>query len=120
METCSTNTRYTLKQVVDFCWQHRGKHGFHNYTYEEASRAILYAADDNGLLIVCDDHGICGVVSFEENHKGRSIFINHIFGIRDGFRTMIHECFKRYPGYSVAGFRGPKIVTYQPRNLKYG
>ncbi len=113
--------RFTLKQVLDFCWEYRGKHGFKTFTYAQAAGAIVDAANNrNSLHVVSDDLGICGAIIITEKAESCHIFIHHIFTTRLGFRTLIQEAFKRYPGYSVVGLRKQKQVTYNYRNLKYG
>ena len=112
--------RFTLKEILEFCWNNRGKNGFKHFTKEEAAATIVSAANYNNLDTFYDDNGICGAIIYTANAADRFVYVHHIFAIRGGFRSMIQEAFQRYPGYSVVGLRRQKDRTYNQRNLKYG
>jgi len=116
MEPCSIPSPYTLKDLLEFCWTHKGKKGFHDFTYVQAAATIVRAAADNQLIHVIDNRGICGICIFSEYPQ--RIYVHHIFGLRAGFASLIAECFRRYPKHDILGQRrGDKVVTFNTKHL---
>lgn len=117
METNSTNSRFRLSDVVDFCYANRKRRGFKDWSWTEIAGEIVYYDKHNQLHIVSDDQGICGVICISV--AARQIFIHQIVCVRQGFPTLVAEWQKRYPDYTLAGLRDGKLKTYTRKNF-YG
>ena len=103
--------RFTLENVVNFCWKHKRNKGFKEHGYEQVGEQIVWAADNGKLLIVADDGGLCGVCVFTKYPD--SIYIHHIVGTREGFRTIATEFVRRFSEIPIKGLRNSKLKTYQ-------
>jgi hypothetical protein len=103
---------YTLRDVTDFCEKHKGQRGFPGANYSEIAKQIVYASRDSRLVII-EDYEICGVCVFTPFEYHKRLYINHIVAIRSGFASLIAEAKRRYPGWTIRGRRGNKIVTYK-------
>lgn len=110
--------RFTLKQVVDFCYEHKKRKGFKDFAVEQIAEHIIWAADNGKLVVVWDRYGLCGVVTYS-TRKDNMLYIHHIVACRNGFYTLIDRARQLYPGYVITGLRRSKLVTFNPEKL-YG
>jgi hypothetical protein len=102
--------RYTLEDVVDFCWDHKRNKGFKSYAYEQIAQHIIWAADNKRLIIVSDEQGLCGVCTYT-NYPDR-LYVHHIVATRSGFATLVIEAGKQFPELPIQGLRRSKLVTF--------
>lgn len=102
--------RYTLKDVVDFCWNNKKHKGFKDHGYEHVADRVLWAADNGKLLIIEDNHGLCGICIFTRYPDW--IYIHHIVATREGFRNIAADLAERFGRIPIKGLRSSKLVTY--------
>ena len=107
------STIYTLRDLVDYCYNNRNTRAYRNHTYEEIARDIVSKNLYNGVVYVEDSQGICGVCVFSVFHDLKQVYIHQIIAQRAGFRTLIHEARRRYPGYKIQGKRKDTIKTFK-------
>jgi hypothetical protein len=103
---------YTLRDVTNFCYKNRGRRGFPGAGYQEIAKQVVYASRDKRLVIAAD-YSICAVCIFTPFENAKKLYINHIVAIRLGFASLIAEANRRFPGWTIRGRRGDKIVTYK-------
>ena len=94
------HTRYTLKEVVDFCWKHKRNQ---DTLYEVLAKHIIWAADNEKLLLVADGEGLCGVGTYSD-YPDR-VYVHHVVAVRMGLLTLIHDIKERFPGLLIVGLR---------------
>ncbi len=104
---------YTLRNIVDFCAEHCGDKCFKGANYNGIAGEVIKAVTENRLISVEDDLGICGVCIYTPFHHFKSIFVNHVVARRGGFITLVAEARKLYPGWTIQGRRGDKVITYR-------
>ena len=112
----STPTRYTLKEIVDFCYLHKRERGFKGFNYLQIIQTIKYANDTNRLYVVHDEKGLCGVCTVDVCNP--FLYVDHIVCVRNGFKTFIAEAQKRYPGLTITGLRRGKLKMFEHKNLR--
>jgi hypothetical protein len=106
---------YTVKDIADFCHTHKGRRAFRNHSYNEIANDVYNAIQNNEMVYVEDDLGICGVCLYVPHFHSRIIYIKQIVcrsGSR-GFATLVLEARKRFPGWAIQGSRDGKIVTFR-------
>lgn len=108
-------TRFTLNDVVDFCWANKRKRAFKGYTYEEVCRIVIYAANNGLLKTVEDDQGICGAAIFKAADK--KVFVDFLVAVRGGFATFVDYYKREFPDHKLAAYRDNKLVTINSRIL---
>lgn len=106
----STATRFTLKEVVDFCVAHKKEKGFQEHNEDQIAHVIIEANKTNVLYIVADDIGLCGVCVARID--GPTLYVHEIICTRNGFKTLIEEATKRFPGLEIRGERNEKLKIY--------
>lgn len=109
--------RYTLKQLTDFCYEHKRSKGFKRFAWEEIGKTIVWANDYKKLAVAEDDQGLCGVCIFSTIPKANRIYIHHIVAVREGFRTLVEAAERLYPDYNITGLRNSKLVIFNKRLL---
>jgi len=112
----------TLKDCAEFCHKHqrrRSPDGKVIYRdLNEWARIIIDASKRNKLFLVEDaNKRLIGVCVMTESPARKVIWVHDIVCISNAFATFIHECFKRFPGYTIAGNRFNKLKHYTKRNL---
>lgn len=108
---------YTLRDLVDFAWENKKKHGFKGFNYEDIASEIHQAVLKNKLHYVADECGICGLAIATPYYASKRLYIHHIVATRSGLWTLLHYAKNKFPGFSLEGKRGKKIVTFNQRLL---
>jgi hypothetical protein len=111
--------RYTLEQVVDFCYEYKRINAFKNFDHHQVARRVLWATRCNRLYIAEDASGIslCGVAIAGIFPASKTIYIYDIVCRGSGFRTLISEYRKLYPNFIIKGKRNNKIRSFNNNNL---
>lgn len=107
--------RYTLEQVVDFCWTNKKRRAFKDMDYEKVARIILHASKTDKLRLVEDEQGLCGVMVFRVFDD--SIFVDFLVTVRLGFFTFVKYYQDNYPGFNLYGERDGKRVKFNTKIL---
>ena len=108
---------YTLKDLVDFCYEHKRNKGFRRHSYSQIAQQILWADEHNKLYRVDDDRGLCGVAVATIKYARKELYIHHIVAVRGGFALFVHYAFTKFPEFSITGLRGSKLTTFNKRLL---
>lgn len=111
----STDTQYTLRDLLLFCIKNRKRRGFKNHSYVQIASHLVKAAENKMLLHVKDEHGLCAVCTFSD--YGDRLYVHHIVAIRSGFASLVKHAVEHYPGRLIIGQRGQKLRTFTIRNL---
>lgn len=111
--------RYTLKDVVDFCYANKRSRAFKQCGYEEIAAAVINADLANKLVIAEDNLGICGCAIITERPASRSVYVHQIVARRGGFVSLVNHALTKWPGYSISGYRKGAMMFYNERNF-YG
>lgn len=117
METCSIPQRFTLNDVVDFCYENKRHRGFSKFAKDEIAAHIIWANDNGKLSIVADSKGLCGVCTYSDYPASKSLYIHHIVTTRTGFPTFIAAAKHQFPDYTIKGLRSGKLITFNTRHL---
>lgn len=105
--------RFTLEQVVDFCWANKGKRAFKDFTYEQVAFVVLKANQNKMLQLVQDNQGLCGVLIFRVQHD--HLFIDYLVTVREGFLTFLDYYQRFFNHLPIRAERKGKILTYTNR-----
>jgi len=108
--------QYTLKQVLDFAWEHKGRRCFKDMDYEVVASVILWASKNNFMLLVQDEKGLCGV-SIHRTIDNQILQVDYLVAVRNGFKTFVKYYQDFFPGYTITAQRDGENVTINPRIL---
>lgn len=106
--------QYTLKDILEFCYLHRGARGFKGYNARRMAGELLRAKNRNMLYITADDQGICGVLIVTLHNNW--IYVHHIICVRTGFRTFIDYMRRKCSNMELYGKRGNKVINFSKLN----
>lgn len=107
--------RYTLQDVLDFAWKHRGRRCFKDMDYSQVGKIILLADKYKNLRVVADEEGICGVVITRIDDK--VVFVDFLVAVRNGFATFIEYLKLNFPNHELWAERKGRTVKLNTRIL---
>ncbi len=110
------NTRFTLHDLAQFCYENRGKH-YREATFDYFGRVVCAAKDYDRLLFAVDDAKICAVCVATVYTGEERVHINYVFARGAGLRLLLAECKRRYPTFRVSGERGETFKIYKQERL---
>jgi hypothetical protein len=108
---------FTLEDIANFCYDHRRFKGFKEFAFTEVCETVLWAANNDKLVWVHDDEGVCGVCIYTVHKPLRTIYVHHIVATRTGFVTLIEQAKRQFPDYNIAGLRNGKVITFNKKHL---
>ncbi len=111
----STATRYTIRELSDFCIKHRGTKAFKDWTYLQIAKVLYDATLTGNLAIVDDESGICGICVY--SMCSNEVHVSYLVAVRNGFKTLIVEARKQHPTLPVTGIRRGKFKTFKHTDL---
>lgn len=107
------NTRFTLAEVAQFCYENRGKKIYREEPFEYFARIVvsassydrLYTVAEGCVLVAC-----CVATAYPEK---KQLWINHIFSKGNGLATLVAAARTRFPDFKILGERptGDKLYN---------
>ena len=104
--------RYTLKDVAAFAHAHEDR-----FTCSQWAHRIVAANRDDKLHILENADKLIGLCIANVFEKSKTVYIEDIVCIENGFQEFVRVVKERYPDYHVAGKRKGRIRKYTHRTL---
>lgn len=106
---------FTLNEIANFCYEHRGARAFPGFTLEQVQAEIVYYSDRCDLATAADELGLSGVICVTRYPD--HFYVHHLVCVRHGLATLINYALRLYPGYTFTGLRRDEHKHYTQRNL---
>jgi hypothetical protein len=111
------NHQFTLEDIANYFWTHRGRKSFISFTYEQVAITVLKAARDGELKYVTNNNEIIGATIFQYDHKAKIIHCKQLAADSLGFKTLLRTGLEGHEDYTITGLRLGKLKVFDKRIL---